>query len=117
MALSNNGKHVMLDALAAVAVYVSLHTGSPSTTGANEVSGGSPAYARKSMTWNAASGGALDNSNAPVFDVPAGTTVSHFGLWSAATAGTFYGGDALSASESFTGQGTYTLNDGDVTLT
>jgi hypothetical protein len=107
----------MLDALAAVAVYVSLHTGSPGTNGANEVSGGSPAYARKAMTWNAASGGGLDNSNAPVFDVPAGTTVSHFGLWSASSGGTFYGGDALSASESFTGQGTYTLNDGDVTLT
>lgn len=117
MALSNAGKHVMLDALAAVAVYASMHTGDPSTTGANEVAGGSPAYARQAITWNAASGGALDDSNAPVFDIPAATTVSHFGLWSAATAGTFYGGAALSASEAFTGQGTYTLTDVDVTQT
>lgn len=117
MALSNAGKHVMLDALAGVAVYASLHTASPGTTGANEVSGGSPAYARKSITWNAASGGALDNNANPVFDVPGSTTVSHFGLWSAASGGTFYGGDALSASESFTGQGTYTLSDADVTVT
>jgi hypothetical protein len=116
MALSNNGKHVMLDALASAAGYVSLHTADPGTTGASEVTGGSPAYARKAQTWNAASGGALDNSNAPVFDVPAGTTVTHFGLWSAASAGTFYGGNALSASEAFAAQGTYTLTDCDVTL-
>jgi hypothetical protein len=116
MPLSNAGKHVMLDELATVAVYASLHTGDPSTTGANEATGGSPAYARKAITWNAASGGGLDSSNAPVFDVPAGT-YSHWGLWSASSGGTFYGGGSLSASEVFAAQGTYTLSDADVTLT
>lgn len=115
MALNNNGKHVMLDALAGVATFVSLHTADPGTTGTSEATGGSPAYARKSCTWNAAAGGNLDNSNAPVFDVPAGT-YTHFGLWSAVTAGTFYGGAALSASETFAAQGQYTLLDADVTL-
>lgn len=115
MPLSNSGKHVMLDALAAVAIFASLHTGDPGTTGASEATGGSPAYARKSITWNAASGGALDNNANPVFDVPAGT-YSHFGLWSAPTAGTFYGGGTLSATEVFGAQGTYTLTDVDVTM-
>lgn len=117
MALSNSAKNLMLDQLATVAIYASLHTASPGTTGVNEVTGGSPAYARKSITWNSASSGNLDNNANPVFDVPASTTVSHFGLWSAVTTGTFYGGDVLSASETFTGQGTYTLTDVDVTLT
>lgn len=117
MALSNDAKNLMLDELATVAVFASLHTASPGTTGANEVSGGSPAYARQAITWNAAASGNLDNNANPVFDVPASTTVSHFGLWSASTAGTFYGGDVLSASETFSGQGTYTLTDVDVTLT
>lgn len=116
MALNNTAKNLMLDALGAVVGYVSLHTASPGTTGANEVTGGSPAYARKAVTWNAASAGDLDNNANPVFDVPAGVTVTHYGLWSALTGGTFYGGDPLSAEESYGNQGTYTLTDLDVTL-
>lgn len=113
--LSDAGKAVMLDALGAVAIYASLHTADPGTNGANEASGGTPAYARKSITWNATAAGDLDSSNAPVFDVPA-NTYTHFGLWSAASGGTYYGGGALSASETFSAQGTYTLTDADVTL-
>lgn len=117
MAFTDAAKHVMLNELATVAVFASLHTGDPGTTGASEVTGGSPAYARKAITWNAAASGALDSSNAPSFDVPAGTTVSHAGFWSAVTGGTFYGGNALSASETFTGQGTYSLTDADLSIT
>ena len=115
MALNDNAKHVMLNQLATVAVFASLHTADPGTTGTSEATGGSPAYARKAITWNAAASGALDNNANPVFDVPAGT-YTHFGLWSASTAGTFYGGGSLSASETFAAQGTYTLSDADITL-
>lgn len=115
MALENAAKHVMLDQLATVAVWASLHTAAPNSSGSNEVTGGSPAYARKAITWNAASGGALDNNANPVFDVPSGTTVSHVGLWSASSAGTFYG-SADVTDETFAGQGTYTLSDMDITL-
>jgi hypothetical protein len=117
MALNDTSKNLMLTALGGVAVYVSLHTADPGTTGTSEVSGGSPAYTREAVTWNTASGGNLDNNANPVFDVPGSTTVTHFGLWSAVTGGTFYGGAALSASEVFGGQGTYTFTDIDVTLT
>lgn len=116
MTINATSKNLMLDALGAVAGFASLHVADPGAAGANEVTGGSPAYARKAVTWNAADAGNLDSSNAPVFDVPAGTTVSHFGLWSLATGGTFYGGNALSAAEAFTGQGTYTLSDCDISL-
>lgn len=116
MPFSNAGKHVMLDQLGTVAVFASLHTSDPGTTGTAEATGGSPAYARKSITWNAASGGSKGSASAPVFDVPAGT-YSHFGLWSAASGGTFYGGGSLSASETFAAQGTYTLSTATLGLT
>lgn len=115
MALNNNAKAVMLDALGAVAVFASLHTADPGTSGTSEVSGGSPAYARKAITWNAASAGNLDNNANPVFDVPAGTTITHVGLWSAASAGVFYGSFDI-VDEAFAAQGTYTLSDADISL-
>ena len=70
----------------------------------------------QAITWNAAASANLDNNANPVFDVPAATTVTHFGVWSASTGGTFYGGDALSDPETFAGQGTYTLSDVDISL-
>lgn len=113
---SNDGKNSLLDGLAADAAWMSLHTGNPSTTGANEVTGGSPAYARKSVTWAAASGGALTSTNSQVFDVPSGTTIQYIGLWSAATNGTFYGHVTIT-NETFAGQGTYTVATGDTDFT
>lgn len=112
--LTNAAKNAMLDHLAGLAVWASLHSADPGASGTNELSGGSPAYARKAITWNAAASGALDNLANPVFDVPAGSTVSYFGLWSASSGGTFYGSGDV-ADETFNGQGTYTLSDADIT--
>lgn len=113
MPYTDEAKNEMLDHLGTLAVLVSLHTADPAGTGANEVTGGS--YAKQSVTWSAAATGNLDSSNQPVFDVPGGTTISHFGIWD--TGGTtFYGGNALSASENFTADGTYTLTDLDLDL-
>lgn len=86
--------------------WISLHTGSPGTTGANEVVGGS--YARQQTTWSAASGSAKAGS-AVTINVPAGNTITHFGIWTAATNGTYKRGGSLSAVESFGVAGTYTL--------
>lgn len=73
-------------------VYVSLHTGDPGETGANEVTGGS--YARQSCDFNAASGGSATNSTALSFAGMPSATVTHIGIWDAATSGNFlYGGD------------------------
>jgi hypothetical protein len=115
MALTNDAKGVMLNALGAVALRASLHTADPGSSGTNEVTGGS--YARQPIDWNAAASGALDNNTNPAFAVPSATTVTHFGIWN--TAGTvFYGGGSLSGGgETFTNAGTYTLTDADITLT
>ena len=91
MPLTDAGRNASLDGLAAVAIFASAHTGDPSTTGANEVTGGSPAYARKSITYAAASAGQRASNAGITFDIPAATTVTHIGLFSASTAGTFYG--------------------------
>lgn len=109
MALSDAGKNIMLDALAASAAYVSLHTADPGTTGASEATGGSPAYARQALTWPAASAGAISAAEV-TFDIPAGT-YTHWGLWDAVSAGAFLGGEALSQSETYGAQGTLDLTD------
>src|SRR5262245_25246424 len=92
MPYSTNGKNVMLDALGAVALFASLHSDIPNASGSNEISGGSPAYARKAIAWASASGGSMDKTATdPVFDVPGSTSVFYVGLWSLSTGGTFYG--------------------------
>lgn len=116
MGLNATALNLMLDAFGVAADYVSLHTDVVGSGNTSEVSGGSPAYARKAHTWNAAAAGAMDNSNQPVFDIPAGTTVRRLGFQSDVTAGTYYG-DAELTDEVFAGQGTYTLTDCDITLT
>ena len=113
MPYSTAGKNLMLDALRGtnptVAIaFASLHTSSPGDDGANEVTGGSPAYVRKAITMAAPSAGAIAASTQPVFDVPASTTVTHVGFWSAVSGGTFLG-SADVTDETFASQGTYTL--------
>ena len=113
MPYTTAGKNLMLDALRGTnppvgLAYASLHTASPGESGTSEVTGGSPAYARKAITMAAASGGQIAASTQPVFDVPGGTTVTHVGFWSAVSGGTFLG-YADVTDESFAGQGTYTL--------
>lgn len=111
MPYSINGKNTMLDNLGVT--HVSAHTAAPGESGTNEVTGGT--YARKSITFSAAAAGNLDSSNAPVLDIPAGTTVTHIGYWSALTGGTFLGFTDV-ADEAYTNAGTLTITDADLDL-
>lgn len=105
------GKNTMLDALGVT--HVSAHTADPGETGTSEVTGGT--YARKSITFNAAASGNLDSSNAPVLDIPAGTTVTHIGYWDALTGGNFLGYSDIT-DETFNNAGTITITDADLDL-
>lgn len=89
-------RQAMIDVLKTSGTYLSLHTADPTTTGGSEVSGGSPAYARKQTTWTSGTTGTLSGTEV-TFDCPA-ATVTHVGLWSAASGGTFIAGQALSSS-------------------
>ena len=102
-------KNVMLDALGAVALRVAAHTGDPGAANAadNEVTGGSPAYARKAIAWSAANAGAAAQNGNVVIDIPAGSTVSWLSLWN--TAGTVRYLKKNVTDEAFGAQGTYTV--------
>ena len=81
-----------------------------------ELSGGSPAYARKAIAYNAAALGTMDDStNGAIFDVAAGGVVDAVGFYSASTAGTCYAIDPVT-QETFGAQGTYTCTDADLDL-
>ena len=107
MALTNAAKEAAALAVTGLGDRISLHTADPGTTGANEATGGSPAYARKQTTW---SGGASDGvvAGSPVsFDVQAGT-YTHWGVWT--SGGVFVAGFPLGSSTgALPGQTTVTV--------
>jgi len=103
MPLTDAERNQIANSEASRLLYASLHTASPGTTGTNEVSGGTPAYARKALSFGSASAGTATATEV-TFDVPAGT-YTHFGVWDAATSGTFRGGNPLSASQVVSSQG------------
>lgn len=107
MPFSTFGKNKLLDALTTT-VYASLHSANPGDSGTSELSGGSPSYARKSVTLGAASGGVKAASTQPVFDVPSGATVAWVGWWDALSGGNFLASYDV-ADEVYGAQGTYTL--------
>ncbi len=86
MTLPVSTKNNMLDGQSFT--QLSLHTDYPGTTGSSEVTGGTPAYARKAITLPGAAGGQRVGSTTITFDVPP-TTVRWVGAWNGAT---FIGG-------------------------
>lgn len=88
------------------ATHASLHTADPGSSGANELTGGSPAYARKPITWNAGPVDGVYTSNPLSFDVPP-SSLTFAGLWTAATGGTYL--DKAPISVTFGAQGVYQL--------
>lgn len=102
MGYQTAAKNAGLDGIGAAATWISGHTADPGTTGANELSGGG--YTRVQTTWSPASGNEKVGTTA-VLTVPTGNTVTHWGLWTAITSGTFmYGGDSQDESYSSGGQ-------------
>src|SRR4029077_15148585 len=95
--LSSAGEAAVLTPLTTTA-YVSLHTADPGDSGTSEVSGN--AYARMGpVTFANAGNNPTVTSNSAIVTFAAATgswgTVTHFGVWSALTAGTFRGSGAL----------------------
>ena len=95
---------------AADALFGAIFTADPGGTGTvvGEVTGGAPAYARKSITW--APGAAGVTSGTVTFDVPAGTTVTFAGVCTSGVAGTSDLRDKVAVtSQAFATQGTYAV--------
>lgn len=100
-------KNTLSDAYKGAATYAALYTTAPSATQGTEPSGGSPAYARKSLTWGSSSNGVV-SATAVTFDVPSGATIVGAGVHTAITAGTYLDGASVT-SQAFASQGTYQL--------
>ena len=97
--LSSAGEAAVLTPLTTSA-FVSLHTGDPGDTGANEVVGG--AYARQGpIVFTNAGNNPTVASNSALLTFPQATaawgTIGYFGLWTALSGGTFRGSSALTA--------------------
>jgi len=57
----------------------------------SELSGGTPAYSRRPVSWGPPSGGVIRSLGNLIFDVPAGTTVAGWRGFSALSGGVSYG--------------------------
>lgn len=89
------------------ATHMGLFSTAAGATAGTEPSGGSPAYARKAITWVP---GSVDGSvtTTVTFDVPAGFSAQSVGLFTAITGGTFLDSAAVT-TQAFASQGTYTV--------
>lgn len=108
---STTAENAALDGLTATSAtnvipVVTLHVGSPGTTGANE-NANSGSYARLSCSWNAASGGSKTNSTNLTFTTGGTVPVTAFGTNSSTTygSGTYALGGNLTASVTSTSIG------------
>jgi hypothetical protein len=101
-------KNLLCDAYKAAALFMSAATALNGAGAApTEPSGGSPAYARKSISWGTSAAGVV-TAPGVVLDIPSGATIVGVGMHSAATAGTYYD-KASVTSQAFASQGTYTV--------
>ncbi len=106
MALSPTAANAANTSVTTPSVWVSMHDGSPGSTGANELTG-SP-YARKQTTWGTVQNGIRTGTQVAI-GVPAGSNCTHWGVWTTATGGTFYAGFQLELPEEFASAGEYLL--------
>lgn len=96
--------------------YVSLHTADPGKTGASEVLVGTDAnYARKSASFGTATTETSATTADLTWTAAAGATtytVTHIGIWDAASGGNFIMGGALAVSETVVASGSLVLATG-----
>ena len=97
--LSAASAAAMLGNITTTGLYMSIHTASPSNTGANEIVGGTGyTGTRMAVTWGSVTAGVVLSSNTQTFPmlVTEAGGIPYFGLWTAATSGTFLTGGATS---------------------
>ena len=97
-------KGKLADAYGTAAGFGAVYTTAPGASAGTEPTGGSPAYARKALTWTG--GGADPTSAVATFDIPSGTTIVGAGLHDALTAGNYLDGVGVT-SQAFASQGQY----------
>jgi hypothetical protein len=99
------GNNAAAAGVTAAGVWISLHTAAPGTNGTAEIASGAN---RVATTWGSPTNGVASGSQVNI-NVPASTTVTYFGVWSAQNSGTYLYGAALPTSETYGGAGVYEL--------
>lgn len=102
---TNQQKEYLAIEYGAKATHGAVYTTAPGGSAGTEPSGGSPAYARKALTWAPGTVDGVVTATA-TFDIPSGTTIVGVGLHTAITAGTYLDGASVT-SQTFASQGTY----------
>jgi hypothetical protein len=102
MSISNYLENLILDKVfnnsdfTITTLYVSLHTGDPGETGANELAG----YTRQLGSFSTASGGAILNDTDLTFASLPECTITYTGVWDDVAAGNFlWGGPTTTEKE------------------
>lgn len=114
--LATTLKNAMLDAAASgTCALVISYAGLANASGV-ELTGGTPAYARKAVTFAAGNAGAKAISGTYTFDVPAGGVVAQVNYYAAVSGGSPLATDATITQETYAGQGTYVLTSGTISL-
>lgn len=99
-------RNTLSDSYKATVLFADLYSTTGATAAGTAITGGTPAYASKGLTWGASTNGVVA-TGATVFDVPSGATVAGFGGKNTAISAYLDGG-AL-PSQAFASQGTYSL--------
>lgn len=99
---SVEARNLAYNAVTGAVTHLSLHTGDPGRTGANEVAGGS--YARQVVAYGPPSDGAGDITERVSVPVPAGVEITHWGCWDGDT---FLFGGAFANGQPYASDGIY----------
>jgi len=113
MALNNNGLNAMGDGLAALVTHASVHTADPGTTGTSESTA-----SRVSCTISVDAAGVMTVTNLAFTGGASSGPVFSVGFWDAASAGNFYGDQAVESGDtSFNAAGAWTATSLTITPT
>jgi hypothetical protein len=102
---------------ATASCWAKLHTADPGAAGTTAAAAGDTT--RKQATMASASGGskAASSSVGPWTNGGTSETLTHISLWTAASAGTFNGSAALTASQAWVSTNTFTLTSLSIAIT
>lgn len=104
---STFAKNAMATKYGQLATHGTVYTTAPGANAGTEPTGGTPAFARKPLTWSAPTNGVITAS--ATFDIPPNTTIVGTGLHDALTAGNYIDGKT-ETSVTFSTQDTVTVN-------
>ncbi|MGH3332478.1 MAG: phage tail fiber protein [Nocardioidaceae bacterium] len=104
MALTDATLTSLGNSLSTLCTHLSLHSADPGATGASESTA-----SRVAVTWTVDADGDLTAGPCDFAGGAANGPVTHVGLWSAETGGTFRGAFALTGDSAFNSAGEYTV--------